>query len=116
MYSRSGQVFQDFGMGGIRYPDLWHILQGGRPGDPLVRIRDLGDNPQNHADPRKLRPQGGPPLVRDATTSLYRGAVVVLTFGGGDGGSGTRSGILMLSRAITTYPNTFRLVQYWSCV
>ena len=64
-----GEVFQDSGPGGGRRLDLRHILQGGRPGDPLVQIRDLSNDPQNWADPQKFSPQGGPPLGGDAITA-----------------------------------------------
>ena len=87
-----GDFSHDFGPGGVRCPELRNILQGGRPGDPTFCIIYLGDDPQDWVDPQRLPPQVGLPLGGDATTSQYGGAVGVPSFGGGNGGSGTRVG------------------------
>ena len=54
---------------------------------PHVIIGDLGDDPPNRTDPRRIPPQDFPPVVGYTTTIIYGGAVIVPTFGGGDGGS-----------------------------
>ena len=72
-------------------PDLWHILQGG-PGYPLVWIGDLGDDPQDQADPMGIPPQGGPLFIVDESLEHHNGAVVVPAFGYGSGGRSSRGG------------------------
>ena len=87
-----GKVFQYFGTGGGRRLYLQNFLRGSSPANPLVWIRDLGDDPHNRVDPWRLPPQGILPLRGDATTERCGGVMGVYTFGSGDGGSGTRGG------------------------
>ena len=42
-----GKFLQDFGEGGGITPDLLQFLKGGSSGEPIVWIRDLGDEPQD---------------------------------------------------------------------
>ena len=64
-----GMVIQDFGAGGGRPPDLWHFLQEKIPYDPLVWIRDLGDDPQGREDTRQISPLGVLLSGRNSTDS-----------------------------------------------
>ena len=68
------------------------VLKGGCPGDIIVRIRDLGDDFQYGADPRRLTPQGGPTIDGDATILRYGKVAVLTDFGGSDGGNGAIRG------------------------
>ena len=86
------KVFQDFGPGGSRHPDIYHVLQGGRTGDLLIWIRELGYNPQDWAGPWRLPSQGVLPPGGDATTERYSRTVGLTTFVGSNGGSGTIGG------------------------
>ena len=87
-----GKVFQNFRPGERKRLDLRCVLYGGRTGNPLLRIRDLGDDTQNRADPKRPPPQGGPPIGGDTTSTQYGGAIGVPTFGGSDDVSKIRGG------------------------
>ena len=87
-----GKVFQFSGPGGGRLPYPRHVLQVYCPGDPLVWIIDLGDDPQNWAYHWKIPPHSGLMLYGDETTEGYGMAVGISTFVGGYGGSRTRGG------------------------
>ena len=87
-----GEVLQDFGLGGGQRPDLRNVLQVSHSGNYLVRIGDLGDDPQDWAYHWGIPPQGGPLSRGYASTAQNNGAVVLPTFGGGDSGSGYRVG------------------------
>ena len=78
------KVIQDLGLREGRCPDLWNVLQGVHPGDPLVWIRDLGNYPQDWTDHWGIPPQGGPPFSRDEAAARYNGVVGVPAFGGGN--------------------------------
>ena len=87
-----GEDVKAFGTGGGRRPDLRHILQRGFPGNPLVCIRDLGDEPLDQSDPQSIPPQVGPTFGGDVTAARYCGAVGEPAFKGGDGGIGSIGG------------------------
>ena len=40
--------------------DIQHILQGGSSGNPIVWIRDLGDDTQDQVDTQRVPPKGVP--------------------------------------------------------
>ena len=88
-----GEVFRYCGPGGVRCLYIWHILQSGCLGNPLVWIRYLGDYPQYRTDPHRFPPQDGLPLYGYLTTAQYGRAVGVSAFGGGNGGRGAIGGL-----------------------
>ena len=87
-----GAVLHDFGAGGVRPPDLRNILQCGSSSNLIFWIGDLGDDPQDQADPWRIPPQGGPPFGRNAAEVRNSGVVVVPDFGFNNGGSGPSGG------------------------
>ena len=44
----------DFGPGGGRFPDLWHVLQCGHAGKSPDQIRELGGDPPGWAYPWRI--------------------------------------------------------------
>ena len=83
-----GAVLQGFGVVGSRPPYLWNILKGGRLGDPLFWIGDLGDNPQDRSGCWWIPPQCGPPFGSNIAKERQYYAVLVPSFGGINVGSG----------------------------
>ena len=57
-----GKYVKNFVPGGGILSDLWRILKGGHPGNPLIWIRDLGDESSDQADPHSIPPQGESPF------------------------------------------------------
>ena len=55
-----GTVLQDFGVGEVRPPDLWHFLQGYILGYPIFWLGELFDDSQYMDYPQNTLPQGGP--------------------------------------------------------
>ena len=76
-----GADVNNLGAGGIRPPDLRELLQGNGAVNPLVRIRDLGNVPQDWEDPGQVPPQVGPPDDEDVANKRHHGQVGLPTSG-----------------------------------
>ena len=74
-------VLQDFGLGGAIPLDLWKNIQDSLSGKLIVCTRDLGDDPQDQADPFHIPPQGIPMLRRNSSEVRHVKAVGVPIFG-----------------------------------
>ena len=85
-----GAVIQDFELGGCRPPDLWNTLQDGLPGNHIVLIRDLSDDPYDQAYPCQIPPQGSLLIHRNSSESMHVKVVGLPIFEGGYDNSGTR--------------------------
>ena len=86
--------------------DLRHFLQGGSSGDPTVCLRDLGDDPQDREDPRRILPLSDQPYDGNESKKRNAGAVGIPTSGCCNVGSGD----ILVGYICTTPPEHHRLV------
>ena len=72
--------------------DLWNFIKGGSSVNYIVWIRDLGDDPQDQADPQQIPPQGGPLSDENAAEVRHSRAAGLPASRHSDGDCGPRLG------------------------
>ena len=87
-----GMFLQYFGSGGVIPPDLQNFLQGSISGNPIVWLIDLGDEPKDREDPRRIIPQGGPQSGGNSSKTRHCRDVGIPASGCSNYGGGNRGG------------------------